>query len=135
MTEQAASDPPRVPDNSAELVEEAEPARELDARLLDPGFGVDLDPAAREFLEEYVGRLRRVAFSRREIVSRLKRDCCVQRERMPWSEVSVEEADQFAEMQVRAVWPMVREGIIDQSEMHILVRHGGCLEEDRKSVE
>lgn len=135
MTEQAASDPPRVPDNSAELVEEAQPARELDARLLDPGFGVDLDPAAREFLEEYVGGLRRVAFSRRDIVSRLKWDCCLQPERMPWSEVSLDEADQFAEMQVRAVWPMVREGIVDQREMHILVRHGGCLEEEPEGVD
>lgn len=103
--------------------------------LHDPGFRVEIEPAHREFLEEYVGRLRRMRYSRRGIVLRLAHDCLIRPEEMPWPEVHSIECKEFAAVHVRAVWPMVREGIVDQSEMHILVHNGGCLDEEPEGVD
>ena len=66
---------------------------------------------------------------------RLAHDCLIRPEEMPWPEVHSIECKGFAAVQVRAAWPMVREGIVDQSEMHILVTNGGCLDEEPEGVD
>ena len=134
MSQQAASDPPRKPDAGDGLVKEARPATEPLGLLRDPGFRVEIEPAHREFLEEYIERFRRRGYSRREIVSRLALECRIRPEEMPLPEVRRMQSEGFAAVHVRAVWPMVREGTVDQSEMHILVQHGGCLEEEPEGV-
>jgi hypothetical protein len=143
MTEGAVSDSPPEPDRADGLVEEAQDARRKLGRVHDPVFPVEIEPAHRveiepahrEILEQNVERFRRMEYSRGEIVSRLMREFWIQPEEMPpeghrihWKE--------FAALHVRAVWPiMVREGIVDQSEMHILVSNGGCLDEEPAGVD
>lgn len=136
MSQQARSEPSRGPAGSDGAIDEAALTSRKPCGLLhDPGFRLRLEPAHREFLERYVQRYRQEGYARRHVVWRLEHDCSVRPDEIPWPKIGPLDDDSLVGACVRAVWPMVREGNVDQSELHILVRNGGCLDEEPEGVD
>ncbi|MBT8469700.1 MAG: hypothetical protein HKN10_01780 [Myxococcales bacterium] len=135
MADGATSNLPPKLSGRERLAEDARDPYQYEARMFEPGYLTGADPTCKEFLEEYVGRERRYLGTRRQIARTLAYEWRHRPEKLPWPTPQNINCEGIAETLVREIWPMVCEGSVDQSEMHILVVNGGCLDEEPEAVE